>query len=387
MKTINTSIKKLGIFTIGQQNDNEVLDIVFDISEWRGLYPELTSYGIIITSPDNVVYPANTEVIWDELVWHVSGADTAVVGEGEYQIVAVSENGNKKHTTPQKFSIIANMPGIEDAGDAPEHIEPWYEGVVQKASEAQESARKAEEAAQRAENAGVSQEAIGNAVADYLAKNPVYEKDPTVPEWAKAKEKPKYTAEEVGALPKYTPIPDAYTLPVASADTLGGVKINPKHFRMDGDVLGVVPEGEFELIETFEFTEGNMRYVKNVTPDGRDWCFSSVFAEINLNGNAMTENRGFNIWGTPNFGEQIYGYTVASDSGNKKAQAYLYSKNGVWQARCSGMSGNELRPSSLFWNGFADDITTKKLPAIYGISTSNWPVGTTIKIWGVWKDA
>ena len=76
-------------------------------------------------------------------------------------------------------------------------------------------------------------DAIKNAVEDYLAQNPVevpvksvngqtgaveltaedvgaiaVETDPTVPEWAKAPEKPSYTAAEVGALPVGTEIPD-----------------------------------------------------------------------------------------------------------------------------------------------------------------------------------
>ena len=57
----------------------------------------------------------------------------------------------------------------------------------------------------------VSEEDIQNAVNDYLDKNPVSvdEKDPTVPAWAKEPKKPKYTAEEVGALPANTKIPDA----------------------------------------------------------------------------------------------------------------------------------------------------------------------------------
>jgi hypothetical protein len=39
-------------------------------------------------------------------------------------------------------------------------------------------------------------------VQEYLAQNPpeVTESDPTVPQWAKAKEKPSYTAAEVGAV-------------------------------------------------------------------------------------------------------------------------------------------------------------------------------------------
>lgn len=41
---------------------------------------------------------------------------------------------------------------------------------------------------------------IKNAVTEYLAKNPVKESDPTVPAWAKEKNKPTYTAKEVGAV-------------------------------------------------------------------------------------------------------------------------------------------------------------------------------------------
>lgn len=48
----------------------------------------------------------------------------------------------------------------------------------------------------------VSQEEIGEAVDNYLTENPVEvtETDPTVPAWAKAAEKPSYTAAEVNAL-------------------------------------------------------------------------------------------------------------------------------------------------------------------------------------------
>lgn len=41
---------------------------------------------------------------------------------------------------------------------------------------------------------------IAKAVADYLAAHPIEETDPTVPEWAKAKTKPTYSAAEVGAI-------------------------------------------------------------------------------------------------------------------------------------------------------------------------------------------
>ena len=43
-------------------------------------------------------------------------------------------------------------------------------------------------------------ETIAAAVADYIRQNPIEESDPTVPAWAKAQEKPTYTAAEVGAI-------------------------------------------------------------------------------------------------------------------------------------------------------------------------------------------
>lgn len=85
------------------------------------------------------------------------------------------------------------------------------------------------------------------------------ETDPTVPGWAKAEQKPAYTAEEVGALPADTKIPEPYTLPVASADTLGGVKVG-KGLQMDGDVLAAKVEGEYELIETITMEEDVKSY-------------------------------------------------------------------------------------------------------------------------------
>lgn len=73
---------------------------------------------------------------------------------------------------------------------------------------------------------GVNPDDIKRAVDSYMEEHPVNvkETDPTVPAWAKQPQKPTYTAEEVGALPKGTPIPDKYTLPIATPDTLGGVK-------------------------------------------------------------------------------------------------------------------------------------------------------------------
>ena len=54
---------------------------------------------------------------------------------------------------------------------------------------------------------GASEGEIEGAVKKYLEEHAIQESDPTVPAWAKAEEKPTYTAEEVGALPDTTEIP------------------------------------------------------------------------------------------------------------------------------------------------------------------------------------
>ena len=127
----------------------------------------------------------------------------------------------------------------------------------------------------------VSEEDIQNAVNDYLDKNPisVEEKDPTVPAWAKQPEKPKYTAEEVGALPESTKIPAEYKLPVASADTLGGIKAEPateadtQPVRIGEDgMMFTVPGGGGEKWETI---------VDYTVPED---CVQ-VFLKTDINGN------------------------------------------------------------------------------------------------------
>lgn len=50
------------------------------------------------------------------------------------------------------------------------------------------------------QHGGVDPDNIAKAVADYLVAHPIEETDPTVPEWAKAKTKPTYSAAEVGAI-------------------------------------------------------------------------------------------------------------------------------------------------------------------------------------------
>lgn len=78
----------------------------------------------------------------------------------------------------------------------------------------------------------IPQDKIQAAVDNYLQEHPVTveEQDPTVPEWAKADSKPKYTASEVGARPN-TWMPSAEDVGALPAST----KIPAKLSDMEGD--------------------------------------------------------------------------------------------------------------------------------------------------------
>jgi hypothetical protein len=105
------------------------------------------------------------------------------------------------------------------------------------------------------------------------------ETDPTVPAWAKQPKKPVYTAEEVGAASAEAvrqlseekadkkDVPTPYTLPVATADTLGGIKVG-NGLVMDGEALAIsdgltlfdsVEVKDGEIIESFRWDYQNVK--------------------------------------------------------------------------------------------------------------------------------
>lgn len=115
------------------------------------------------------------------------------------------------------------------------------------------------------------------------------ETDPTVPAWAKQPEKPTYTAKEVGAASVETvrqlseekadkkDIPAPYTLPVAAADTLGGVKVG-SDFVMDGETLKAKPKNKYELVAELVYEAGSdVHVIEHYTmANGEPYAFKAL---------------------------------------------------------------------------------------------------------------
>jgi hypothetical protein len=165
----------------------------------------------------------------------------------------------------------------------------------------------------------VSEEDIQNAVNDYLEKNPVsiYEKDPTVPAWAKEPEKPKYTADEVGALPADTKIPDA--------PDLSGYVLSPETAKVGQTIVvkSVDETGQPVEWEAVDFPSG-----------GGGW---SVVIDMNINEETYLVRQdvsGYDeylilIRTTPGSGSNKSTLTFDVYIGNNSSERYQVT-NAVW---------------------------------------------------------
>ena len=103
------------------------------------------------------------------------------------------------------------------------------------------------ELVQLCEDGTVDAEYIQQEVEKYLKENPVTETDPTVPAWAKQPEKPKYTAQEVGALPADTVIP---TIP----DNVSAFRNDAGYLTEHQDLTGYATE---QYVQGYAQPKGN----------------------------------------------------------------------------------------------------------------------------------
>jgi hypothetical protein len=171
-------------------------------------------------------------------------------------------------------------------------------------------------------------------------------------------------------------IPEPYVLPVASADTLGGVRIG-KGLRMDGDVLGVEPEGEYELIKTIVLNEE----VEMIRSDG--FNLSKVYVEL------VVPNDGTSSPGTVfvNDAHAIYALTMkgkTTDATVTKCVARV--ENGMLM--CQGYNVRrdiyaQTNIAPVFFNGFAGKMMKKITSVQVLLSSGNFPAETTMTIKGV----
>lgn len=169
------------------------------------------------------------------------------------------------------------------------------------------------------------------------------------------------------------------TLPVATADTLGAVKVG-EGLTVDAEgVLGVQPEGVYELLETININETvevivrtglnlSKIYVRIVAPAAD----AAKYANVNITSN---KNRAIGYFYV-NVAQTYETYTYFS---TEVEDGFIVGEN------CTTRNGEQ----------YESAVKRYRMPAIdgeliyyIGISgANNMPVGTTIEIWGVRANA
>lgn len=129
---------------IGKRCDGGVSDVRIDVSAWRKMYPELTDYRIEVTSPDKVVYIADTRMEGDVLIWDIRQSDTATEGRGEFQVVATGADGQRKTAGPADVTVARIMDGTAQ-DTPPDYAKPWLDSVNASANRAEAAANRAKQ--------------------------------------------------------------------------------------------------------------------------------------------------------------------------------------------------------------------------------------------------
>lgn len=179
----------------------------------------------------------------------------------------------------------------------------------------------------------------------------------------------------VDALEKVEP-PAPYVLPAASAEVKGGVKVG-SGLRMDGDVLGVVPEEAYELIENITLEEEVSAFERNF--EG----LKGLYIVITSPGTDAAKVASISIY----FPSGIIYYTYATNAiGAAEGYKSIYRaerKGNKWNI-FQAPGGTKFEPNAIR----SIERIMENVEGITGIKiTATIPVGTTIEIWGVRADA
>ena len=215
---------------------------------------------------------------------------------------------------------------------------------------------------------------------DALEKKPggsggiTQETDPNVPDWAKEPNKPTYTADEVGALPADTPIPEPYTLPTASPTVKGGVMIGDG-LEMDGEKVRV--KDMPELIATLTVEKESVTVV--ISKDVSENSFALKNATV-----LLTFPDGASL-GQVYVGVKEYKWvSFSSDAlSNKYLRVHILPIGGGLWTGYTIWSRDLLISSTPTYSVQYCENAGDTISSIAMRFSQKIPVGTTIKVYGV----
>lgn len=169
----------------------------------------------------------------------------------------------------------------------------------------------------------------------------------------------------------------SYTLPIASAETLGGVKVGDG-LQMTGDVLGVVPDGDFELITEYEVKES----VNKIVLD--DFFLKEALITIYIPQSDSTNVLAGNIYAKDANTSLYFSVSDAQHTaGGRYTKIYCEARNGLLRLYATNPTPKEADSSSSKAMGYLKrDGYIRRISPFMG-SSKPFTIGTIIKIEGV----
>lgn len=150
------TVRDHGIIRLGKQGENEVLQVI-----WRGIVPEWEEkYGAgefqlaVRRNQDTAPYIANIELDGGDIVWTITSAETARVGDGACELTYTVGDSIAKSQI-WTITVCESLTGQEPV-DPPEPAKNWVDVVIKSSSDAKQSATESAESARQSAESSVN---------------------------------------------------------------------------------------------------------------------------------------------------------------------------------------------------------------------------------------
>jgi hypothetical protein len=167
------TVRDHGIIRLGKQGENEVLQVI-----WRGIVPEWEEkYGAgefqlaVKRNQDTAPYIANIELDGGDIVWTITSAETARVGDGECELTYTVGDSIAKSQI-WTITVCESLTGQEPV-DPPEPAKNWVDVVIKSASDAKQSATESAESAKQAAESAVNAQKSAEKAEDAVGHAPI----------------------------------------------------------------------------------------------------------------------------------------------------------------------------------------------------------------------
>lgn len=255
------TVRDHGIIRLGKQGENEVLQVI-----WRGIVPEWEEkYGTgefqlaVKRNQDTVPYIANIELDGGDIVWTITSAETARVGDGECELTYTVGDSIAKSQI-WTITVCESLTGQEPV-EPPDPAKNWVDTVLKSSSDAKQSATESAESARQSAESSVNAKEYAEKAENAVGHAPIIGENGNWFVWDFTKS-------------KYVDTGKAASTPPIDADTAG------KHLVNDGEkaewqdmsplIVNVAKEGKDESGDPIYKSDTTFDEIKAAYDVGRE---------------------------------------------------------------------------------------------------------------------